>query len=103
MAWLSLGLELLDNLSELTIDVVVEVLLWDGEVKLLLKRDHHAAEVLANKVLEELGAGIALWLSISFEDLVGKIGASLKGEFFAQDEGVIAVKENLLDLPAVSD
>ena len=54
----------------------------DGEVKLFLQVHDHAAEVLADEVIEELGAGVAVWDVVFGEDLVGEVGAGFKGELF---------------------
>ena len=75
----------------------------DLEIELLLQRHHHAAEVLPHEVGEELRAGVAL-VDVEFgEDLVGEVGAGFEGEFFRQDEGVVAVEEDFgdLDIPGL--
>ena len=70
----------------------------DGEVELFLEVHDHAAEVLADEVIEEFGAGVAVW-DIEFgEDLVGEVGTSFEGELFGEDEGVVTVEEDFGDL-----
>jgi len=63
-----------------------------------LQAFEHAAEVLADEVFEELRAGVAVGETFFFEDLVGQIGAGLEGEGFGEDEGVVAVEEDVFDL-----
>ena len=70
----------------------------DAEVELFLQVHYHAAEVLADEVIEELGAGVAVWDVIFGEDLIGEVGTSFEGEFFREDEGVVAVEEDFGDL-----
>lgn len=53
---------------------------------------------MADEVIEELGASVAVWDIIFGEDLVGKIGTSLEGEFFREDEGIVTVEEDFGDL-----
>jgi hypothetical protein len=65
---------------------------------LLLEVDHHATEVLPNEVFEKRVDGVAVLLAIESEKLIGEVCASLKGETLRETEGVIAVKENILDL-----
>lgn len=54
----------------------------DGEVEFLLEVDDHAAEVLANEVIEELGTGVAVGDVVFGEDLIGEVGTSFEGELF---------------------
>lgn len=70
----------------------------DGEVEVFLQGDDHAAEVLADEVVEQLGAGVAFLDFVFGEDLVGEVGAGFEGEFFAEDEGVVAVEEDFGNL-----
>lgn len=74
--------------------------LWagDGEVELLLEVDDHAAEVLADEVIEELGTGVAVGDVIFGEDLVGEVGTGFEGELFREDEGIVTVEEDFSDL-----
>jgi hypothetical protein len=54
---------------------------------------------LADKVFHETGPGVAVCGGIVFfEDLVGEFGAGFEGEFFAEDERVVAVEEDFFDL-----
>jgi hypothetical protein len=46
---------------------------------LLLQTDHHAAEVLANKGLQELVHSVAVGNVVLLENLIGKVGAGLEG------------------------
>lgn len=73
----------------------------DGEVELLLEVDDHAAEVLADEVIEELGTGVAIGNVVFGEDLVGEVGTSFEGELFREDEGIVTVKEDFSDLGSV--
>ena len=70
----------------------------DREVELFLEVHNHTAEVLADEVIEELGTGVAVWNVVFGEDLVGEVGTSFEGELFREDEGVVAVEEDLSDL-----
>ena len=88
----------LDDALELLFDVVVELVFSHLEVVFLLQGDHHAAEVLADKVDEELGSGVVGIDLVFFEDLIGKFGAGFEGEFFGEDQRVVAVEEELFDL-----
>ena len=78
--------------------VLLQLRAGDGEVVLFLQVHDHAAEVLADEVVEEFGAGVAVWDVIFGEDLVGEIGTGFKGEFFRENEGVVAVEEDFGDL-----
>jgi hypothetical protein len=53
---------------------------------------------LADEVAEELRAGVAVGDVFGGEDLVGELGAGFEGEGFGEDEGVVAVEEEVLDL-----
>jgi hypothetical protein len=68
----------------------------------LLEVDHHATEILTNEFLEKLVHGVAFWLAILLQELVGEISASLEGKTLGQAESIIAVKKNVLDLLRVS-
>lgn len=50
---------------------------------------------MADKVGEEFGAGVALFDVVFCEDFVGEVGAGFEGEFFGEDEGVVAVEEEV--------
>ena len=52
-ARLSLFIEFLNHFAQFGFHVVLKLLWFHGEVVLLLQTDHHAAEVLADKVLEQ--------------------------------------------------
>jgi hypothetical protein len=53
---------------------------------------------LADKVREELGAGVALVNLVFSKNLVGEVGAGFEGELFRQDEGVVTVEEEFSNL-----
>lgn len=53
---------------------------------------------MADEVGKEFGAGVALGDVVFGEDLVGEVGAGFEGEFFGEDEGVVAVEEDFGDL-----
>jgi len=97
-ARLGLLLEGLDDLAEFLGNVRVELFVGQGEVVLLAEGDHHATEVLADKVLEERGASVAFWSALLLENLIGQLGAGLEGEFLGKDEGVVAVEKDGGDL-----
>ena len=97
-AWSGFGAELLDDFSQFTVDVFFKLLGRHLEVVLLLESDHHATEVLTDKVLQEGVDGVAFWDVILGEELVGEIGTSFKGETLRQDESVVAVEKDVLDL-----
>ena len=97
-AGLRLGLERRDDLVLLLQDVRVELVIAHLEAVLLLQRDHHAAEVLAHEVDEQLRARVALAEAMFFEDRVGERGARFEGELFRQDKCVVAVEEDVGDL-----
>ena len=63
-------------------DVLLQFRAGDAEVEFLLQVHDHAAEVLADEVIEKFGAGVAVWNVVFGEDLVGEIGTGLKGELF---------------------
>lgn len=100
-AGLGLGLQLLDDLAQLALNVCVEFLRGQLEVVLLGERDHHATEVLADEVLQQGGAGVAVGDALLLEDLIGEFGAGLESELLGEDEGVVAVEQDLLDLQRV--
>lgn len=69
-----------------------------GEVVFLLQAAHHAAEVLAHEGVEELRAGESIGLVLLLEDFIGELGAGFEGEFFGENEGIVAVEEEFCDL-----
>ena len=79
-------------------DVLLHFRAGDAEFEFFLQVHDHAAEVLADEVVEEFGAGVAVWDVVFGEDLVGEVGAGFEGEFFREDEGVVAVEEDFGDL-----
>jgi len=97
-AGLGVTFELLNHAVLLHGNVLLHFIVGDGEVEFLLQGDDHAAEVLADEVVEQLGAGVSLVDFVFGEDLVGEVGAGFEGEFFAKDEGVIAVEEDFGNL-----
>lgn len=97
-ARLGLFVQLGNNLVLLPLDVVLELFLGQLELVLGLKRNHHTTEVLTDKVLDELRAGVAVRDATLLEDLIGEISTRLEGQLFREDEGVVAVEEKLSDL-----
>lgn len=79
-ARLSLLAELPRDAVELLADVALQFSVRQCEVVLLLKAHAHAAEVLADEVLEESIGGIALGEALLLHNLVGQVGAGLEGE-----------------------
>ena len=65
---------------------------------LLLQTKHHAAEVLADKVLEEVMNRVVCLDAMLLEELVGKVAAGFECEFLREAKSVVAVEENVLDL-----
>jgi hypothetical protein len=65
---------------------------------LLLQAKHHAAEVLADEVLQEVMDRVACLDAMLLEKLVGQIAASFECELLRQAKSVIAVEQNVLDL-----
>jgi hypothetical protein len=63
-----------------------------------LEGGEHAAEVLADKLLDEGLAGEAQLDVAGLADLVDEAGAGLEGELLGQDEGVVTVEEEGVDL-----
>ena len=97
-AGLGVALQLGDDPVLFLADVRFQLVVGDAEVELCLQGDDHAAEVLADEIGEEFGAGVALFDVVFGEDFVGEIGAGFEGELFAQHERVVAVEEELCDL-----
>lgn len=91
--------ELLGDGAKLGLDKLLELLVGHLEVVLGLESEKHAAEVVANKVLEEALGRVALVVdAMLLEDLVGELGAGLKGEVLRLAEGVVAVEQDVLGL-----
>lgn len=99
---LRLIVQLGDNLVLLPLDVFLELILGQLELVLGLKRNHHTTEVLADKVLDELGAGVTVREATLFEDFIGKISTCFEGQLFREDKGVVAIEEDFGDLQRVS-
>ena len=53
---------------------------------------------MADEVREKLGAGVTSGDIELGEDFITEVGAGFEGEFFAEDEGVVAVEEEFGDL-----
>lgn len=100
--WLRLIVQLGDNLVLLPLDVFLELILGQLELVLGLKRNHHTTEVLADKVLDELGTGVTVREATFFEDFIGKISTCFEGQLFREDKSVVAVEEDFSDLQRVS-
>jgi hypothetical protein len=64
----------------------------------LLQRREHAAEVLADELLDQGLAGEALLDVATGGDLVDEVGAGLEGELLGEDERVVAVEQKSSDL-----
>lgn len=79
-------------------DVLFQVGGGDLDAVALLQGEEHAAEVLADKLLDEGGAGEAQVDVALGVDLVDEVGAGLKGELLGEDKGVVAVEEEGGDL-----
>jgi len=79
-ARLRIALQLRNHLILFHADVFLHFIFWYFEVEFLLQGDDHATEVLADKVREELGAGVALINLVFGEDFVGEVGAGFEGE-----------------------
>ena len=90
--------ELFDDLTELAVDVRIELVLLHLEAEFVLERDQHAAEVLSYKVFEKLGSGVAFGLVVLFQNLIGKLGTGFEGERFGKDKSIVAIEEDLDDL-----
>lgn len=93
-----LGLQLGDDLVFLFLDVALNLLLGHFEAVLALQRDHHAAEVLADEILDELLASVAVGNVALGEDLVGNVGAGLESQLLGHDEGVVTIEQELSNL-----
>jgi hypothetical protein len=97
-AWLALLSELGGNSTELTVNVLVNLLGLHLEVVDLLELVAHAAEVLANEGLEELVDRVYVVDLVLLEDFIAELGAGLEGEELGESEGVIAVEESIGNL-----
>ena len=102
---LRLLLQGLDHAVLLLLDVALTLLVGELEAVLRLHAGDDAAEVLPHEVLHQLRAGVARGFAMFGEDLVGELGTGFEGEFFGEDERVVAVEEEFDDLEAglVSD
>jgi hypothetical protein len=65
---------------------------------LLLQANHHAAEVLADEVLEEAMGRVACLDAMLLEELVGQVAARFECEFLREAKSVVAVEQNVFDL-----
>ena len=65
---------------------------------LLLQTNHHAAEVLADEVLEEAMRRVACLDAMLLEELVGQVAAGFECKFLREAKSVVAVEQNVLDL-----
>jgi hypothetical protein len=93
--------ELLGDLAKLTGNEVLLLLVRHGEVVLLLQADEHVAEVVADEVFEE-GVGVVGGIDVVLlHHLVGEISTSLERQTLGLAEGVVAVEEDVFDLPFV--
>lgn len=97
-ARLGLSFQLGNDLVLLLLDVVLKLLLRHFELVLGLKRDHHAAEVLSNEVLDELLARVAIRDLTLGKDFICDVCTRLERQLLREDEGVIAVQQDLVDL-----
>ena len=93
-----LGLKLGNDPVFFLLDVHLQLVFLHLKLVLGLEADHHTAEVLADKVLDQLLASVAIWDTATLQNLVGQIGACLKGQDFRQHQSVVAVKEDFCDL-----
>ena len=80
--------------------VALALLVVEREAVLGLHAAHHAAEVLADEVDHQARAGVAVRDAVLGEDLVGQLRAGLEGQLLGEDERVVAVKQDLGELPA---
>ena len=96
----SLLTELLGDRAELARHEVIDVLVTHGEAVLLLQTVEHAAEVVADVVLEQLGTGVVRRVLdiVLLHHLVGEVGAGLESKMLRLDERVVAVEHDVLDL-----
>lgn len=99
----TLGLELGNHLVLFLLDVVLELFLGHLEAVFGLERNHHAAKVLADEILDQLFASVAICDVMLGEDLVGDVGAGLKGQLLGHHEGVVAVEQQLSNLRVIDD
>jgi hypothetical protein len=65
---------------------------------LLLEANHHPTEVLTDEVLKKGLDAVAFLDVILVEKLVGEVGTCFEGEALREAEGVVTVKEDILDL-----
>jgi hypothetical protein len=98
LALLGFGFKILYHLVHLLTNIVVQLVLRQGEVVLLLNGHHHAAEVLADEIFDQLVASVAVRDALFLEDGVGEVGTCFEGEDFGEDQSVITVEEEIFDL-----
>jgi len=94
----SLLAELGSDSVQLLGDVLLKLGIGQLEAVLLLQTLEHASEVVANEVLEESLSGVSLVDLLLCHEFVGEIGTCLEGQVLRLAQGVITVKENILDL-----
>lgn len=99
---LRLRIELGDDLILLFLHEPLQLVRAQLKLVLGLERDHHATEVLAHEILDELVAGVAVGNVVLLKDLIGKIGAGFEGQLLREDQGVVAIEEDLGDLRGAS-
>lgn len=97
-AGLALLAQLGGDTAKLHLDVAVDVLVGHLEVVLFLQAIEHAAEVVADKLLEQLVDGVAGIAVVLGKDFIGEVGAGLKSQTLTQAESVVAVEEDVLSL-----
>ena len=64
----------------------------------LLETNHHSAEVLADKVFEEVMDSVAFLDAMLLEELVRQVAACFECKLLGKAEGVIAVEEDVFNL-----
>jgi hypothetical protein len=97
-ALLALGTELLGDLVELTSNEALHIVVWHGEVVLLLEALEHVTEVVADEVFEKR-VGVVFGVDVVLlHHLVGEVCTCFEGEPLRLAEGVVAVEEDVLDL-----
>jgi hypothetical protein len=53
---------------------------------------------LADKVLDEHVAGVAIGDVVPLQNFIGQVGAGLEGQLLGEDQGVVAIEEDLCNL-----
>lgn len=79
---LGLSFQLGNDLVLLFRDVGLQLILLHLELVLGLKRDHHTAEVLADKILDQLATGVSVGNAALLQDFICEVCASLEGQLF---------------------